>query len=555
MEIDVNSLYNRRRVNRWERVSVGDIFERLTYSFPHKEAIVAWEGAYADPRNARLTYKEADDKANQFANALIARGLERADRVFFFSDNSAEAFIAKIGAAKAGMVVTPVNTMMAPDVISYLIDLVEPEIFIADAEHWPKLAQVFEEKGISLDITIPIGGDVVPGSQSFEAFVADQDKKSPEVDIQGDDIWEILFTSGTTSMPKGVMISHHSTYFAGYNFALSISSSLKFEGQLKVLSFLPVIYHVGDQVLPIAAFLAGGAFVIGRKLDVPAIAEAISREQITALWAGSPTFLTSLAEHYDANADAYDFTSITNIIYGWSALDPAVHHQLKAICGEEVVLWELFSQTECVAGFRFWHDQFAETYHANAPVVNYVGVPSPALSAVIIDQEGNIIDEPGVPGEVVYRSPIMLSGYYKNEEATRKAVAGGWFHSGDSCMYDENGLAIMVDRFKDIIKSAGENVSSIRVESALRLHKDVANAAVVGLPHDKWGEMVTGFVVLKAGQEATEADLIQFCREKLAGFETPKRIFFVDALPETVGGKILKYKLRDKYRHQVQVEV
>lgn len=545
MTIDVESLYNRKRTNRWERVSVGDIFERLTYSFPNKEAIVAYEGAYAHADYARLTYREADELANQFANGLLAKGLKRADRVLFFCDNSTEAFIAKIGAAKAGMVVAPVNTMMAEDVISYLIDLTEPEFLIADDVHLPVLENILNEKNIQLDVVIPIGGEVEHQRQTFHEFVQAQPATSPEIEIHGDDIWEILFTSGTTSMPKGVMLSHHSTYFAAYNMALSFSRNLKFEGDFKTLSFLPVIYHVADQVLTFSAFLYGGTFVIGRKHEVEGIADAISKEGVTTLWAGAPNFLGNLVDHYEENEAKYDFSSLTTITYGWSVLNPSIHFRLKAICGEDLVLWGLFSQTESVAGFRFWHDEFPETYHKHGGDRNYVGVPSPGLAAQIIDKEGNVIKEPFVPGEVVYRSPVMLSGYYKNEEATKEAVEGEWFHSGDVCMYDEKGLAIMVDRFKDMIKTGGENVYSIRVEAVLKSHDAVENAAVVGIPDDKWGEKVTAFVVLKKERSLSEKDLIKYSREKLAGFETPKQILFVEELPETVGGKILKYKLRE----------
>ncbi|MBM4761431.1 AMP-binding protein [Bacillus sp. B15-48] len=548
MEMDVTSLYNRRNVNRWERVSVGDTLERVTYSFPNKEAIVAREGAYAHKSNARLTYKQANDKANQFANALMNKGLNRGDRVFFFCDNSAEALIAKIGVAKAGMVAVPVNTMLAPDVISYIINLVEPKVFIADSEHWPKIESVFNEHHLDLDITIPINGKVIVGSQSFESFVSDQETVEPDVEIHGDDIWEILFTSGTTSMPKGVMISHTYTYFASFNSALSLSRGLHLEGDLKICSFLPIIFHVGDQVLPFASFLSGGTFVIGRTFDVPSVAQAITDEKVTAFWAGSPAFLAKLTDTFINNKGKYDATSLSVIFYGWAALSPEYHDKLKELCGKDLVLYELLAQTESISGYRFWHDKWPETYKKNAPVVNYVGVPNPLLASVLKDEQGEVITKPGVSGEVVYRSPAIMSGYYKNEQATREAFEGGWFHSGDSCMYDEEGLAIMIDRYKDVIKSGGENVSSIRVETVLRMHPSVGNAAVVGLPHEKWGEMVTGIVVLKGGQQVEEEELIRFCREKLASFETPKQIIYTDRLPETVGGKILKYKLRQQFR-------
>jgi acyl-CoA synthetase (AMP-forming)/AMP-acid ligase II len=154
-----------------------------------------------------------------------------------------------------------------------------------------------------------------------------------------------------------------------------------------------------------------------------------------------------------------------------------------------------------------------------------------------------------VPGEAVYRSPAITAGYYQDEQATEHAFRHGWFHSGDSCVYDEQGLRIMIDRYKDIVKSGGENVSSIRVEAVLHEHPGVAKAAVVGLPHDRWGEAVTALVITDRSHPAAERELLDFCRERLAGFETPKSVIFVDQLPETVGGKVLKYKLRQEYRN------
>jgi acyl-CoA synthetase (AMP-forming)/AMP-acid ligase II len=546
MKLDVTSLYGRRRVNRWERVSVGDVLERLRYSFPDKEALVGWEGAYAHPDNARLTYLQADNKANQFANALLQKGLNKGDKVLFFCDNSVEAFLAKIAVAKAGMVAVPMNTMIAPDVVSYLINIVEPKLLIVDSEHWSIVESVFKNHNINLDITIPIGGEVVPGSQSFEEFLVDQSTDEPDVEIHGDDIWEMLFTSGTTTMPKCVMISHTNTYMAAYSFALSLTRGVSLENELKLCSFLPIVFHVADQVFAFPAFLSGGTFVIGRTLNTRALADAITKEKVTALWSGSPAFLTGLTDLFLKEKDKYDPSSLNVIVYGWSALSPDYTEKLKELCGRDLVTFEIFGQTEAITCYRFWPDKWPEIYEKNAPAVNYVGVPNPMLASIIMDQNGNVITDPRVPGEAVYRSPAMMSGYYKDEEATRKAFQHGWFHSGDSCMYDEDGLTIMVDRYKDIIKSGGENVSSIRVEAILRQHPSVEKVAVIALPHEKWGEMVTGVVVLKKGKNAEAKELIRFCREKLGGFETPKKIIFTEDLPETTGGKILKYRLREQ---------
>jgi acyl-CoA synthetase (AMP-forming)/AMP-acid ligase II len=198
-----------------------------------------------------------------------------------------------------------------------------------------------------------------------------------------------------------------------------------------------------------------------------------------------------------------------------------------------------------MSGYRFWLDEYPERVRSGAGAVNYVGVPNPLLAAKVIDAEGaDLRTRPGIPGEAVFRSPALSAGYYRNEAATREAFADGWFHSGDSCTYEADGNQVMVDRYKDIVKSGGENVSSLRVEAVAVQHPDVAQVAVIGLPDERWGEMVTAVVVTRDGAEPDEAQVIRFCRERLAGYETPKRVVFVSEMPETVGGKILKYRLR-----------
>jgi acyl-CoA synthetase (AMP-forming)/AMP-acid ligase II len=171
-----------------------------------------------------------------------------------------------------------------------------------------------------------------------------------------------------------------------------------------------------------------------------------------------------------------------------------------------------------------------------------------------MDEQGNDLrDQPGVHGEAVYRSPAIFSGYYGDQEATEEALRGGWMHSGDTFTYDEQGQRIMVDRYKDMVKSGGENVSSIRVEAVLHQHRSIQRAAVIGVADDTWGEMVTACVILVPDHDLDEAEVIAFARERLAGFETPKRIIAVDSFPETVGGKILKYKLRAELNKTTQV--
>lgn len=544
-KIDVTRLRGRRAVNRWERTSVGDVFERLTWSYPDKTAITGRPGAYGEERFASVTYREADGITSQVAHALAARGLEPGARVLLFCENSVEAYLAKVGVAKAGMVAVPVNPALAPDVLEHLIGQAEPGLAIVDAELWPRADQAFTATGLRVGATITIGGGPVAGSPSFGGLLDGLPTTEPDVEIHSDDIWEILYTSGTTAMPKGVMVSHGSTHLAALNFTVSLTRGLRVETDLRVATALPVIYHVGDQIFTFSAFLAGGSLVLGRRPLPDQLVATVAEERPTALWAGSPQFVAAI----DAVAErtGADLSSLTVLVYGWGALDPAVYARLQDRAPGLVVLG-IFGQTEAIACHRFWPATWSEVYARTAPSVNYVGVPSPLLASDVVDETGvSVRDTPHVPGEAVYRSPIVTAGYYLDEQATREAFRGGWFHSGDSASVDEDGLRIMVDRFKDIVKSGGENVSSLRVESVLHGHPAVAKAAVIGLPHARWGEAVTAVVVLREGAAADAESIIAHCRSALGGYETPKAVVFVDGLPETVGGKVLKYRLRAQH--------
>jgi acyl-CoA synthetase (AMP-forming)/AMP-acid ligase II len=547
MRIDVETLFGRRAVNRWERTSIGDLFERVRWSTPDKEAIVARQGAFANPERERITYAQADDLATSVATALLARGLQRGDRVLMFCDNSVEAYVAKIGIAKAGLVCAPLNAMVAPDVIAYLIDRIEPRMAIVDAELWPKAQAAFAQTGLRADVTIEIGGGVVDGGVSFDAFVSEGSTDEPDVEIHGDDIWELICTSGTTAMPKAVMLSHNYSHLAGYNFALTLTRGLRIEDELRLCAFLPLVFHVADQIFSFPAFLSGGTLIMGRRPDAGAIAQAVSDERATALWAGSPTMLQQLAAALETNPEL-DASSLTIAIFGWAALPPSTLAALKQHIGEHFQVCEILGQTESISCHRFWPDRWSELYKRVAPEQNYVGVTNPLLASRIVDAAGEPLPpEPGLLGEVVYRSPVTTAGYYRDEEATRTAFRSGWFHSGDSCALGEDGLRVMLDRVKDIVKSGGENVSSLRVEAVLHQHPDVEKAAVVGLAHGRWGEAVTAFVIPTDGA-ALDVDAVSaFCRQRLAGFESPKRVVVVAELPVTVGGKVLKHKLRTEH--------
>ena len=544
---DVHRLIGRRAVQRWERSVVGDLLYRLCWSMPDKEAIVGGAGAYCYPEFSRLTYRAADALANRIANALIARGQRQGDRLLFVCDNSVEAYVAKIGAAKAGIVCAPINPKLAEDALDHLLTLTEPAFAIVDAEHWQTVEAMLRRHGIEGAI-IPIGGDVVPERWiTFADFVADSPETEPDVEIHADDIWQLMPTSGTTSLPKAVMQSHAYAYAAANSYVLVYTRGIRFESDLRTCVALPLIYHATDQAHSFPVFFAGGTLIIGRSTRASDVAELVSGERATALFGGSSHLLRAVADA--AIAERCDLSTLSLIIYTWTPVPPEVLATLKRLCGPQLLLCGHLGQTEVLATTRFWPDKTPETYFATAPYINNVGVPCPYLAAAVMTEDGRLLDpnEAGQPGEVVYRTPAIASGYYRDEAATAAAFRDGWFHSGDCCAYDDDGMLVMLDRFKDVIKSGGENVSSGRVEAVLALHDAIDKAAVVGLVHPKWGEAVTAFVRLRDGECCTEEELAAFVRQRLARFEVPKAIRFVESFPETVGGKVLKHLLRAEH--------
>ncbi|SNT11698.1 class I adenylate-forming enzyme family protein [Rhodococcoides kyotonense] len=544
---DVTTLRGRRADRRWNRLAVGDILERVRSSAPDKLALVAREGACASARFRRMTYREADEAANQVAHALLDRGLNPGDRVLLYCDNSIEAIVLMFGVAKAGMVAVPVNPLLAPDVLRWVIGHVDVAFAVVDGEYIERVNGDLDEAGVGIGVVIPVGGQGLGGVDTFDAWISRYSVEPPEIEVHADDIWSLLFTSGTTAMPKASMTSHTYSYMAGFSYAMSLTRGLKFETNFVMCTFLPIVFHCGHNSTLLPALLSGGTMVLGRRPDPRGLADAITEHGVTAVWAGSPAWVQALADAALDDPTNLDLSTLTVAMFSWGAMNPTMENDLRRACGTQVALLEVFGQTESMSCFRFWPEMHPSKFAQTFDGVNYVGVPNPMLGADIVDIDGvSLRGKASVPGEAVYRSPVITAGYYRDEESTREAFRDGWFHSGDSCMYDDDGLQIMVDRFKDIVKSGGENVSSLRVEGVLAAHPDVVRAAVIGLPDDKWGERVTGVVTVKAGVIPDAASLIAYARERLASYEAPKQIVVVDAMPETVGGKILKYKLRQR---------
>ncbi len=546
MTLDVENLRGRRNTDRWNRTSVGDLFERIAWSDPGREVIVAWEGAYESPENARLTAARADALANRYANAMRAAGIHEGQIVMMICENSAEAILCKIGLAKAGVTIAPVNPNLNGDVLQELAELCKPAAIIADAEYCGIAAGLAEANGFPLLHQIAIG-EAVGDLPGFADFIDNAPETETDAEIHGDDIWQLLFTSGSTSTPKGVMQSHHNVMYTALSFTGSAMVGLSYESEYVACSFLPIIYHVGDAFL-YKSVMCDGKIVIGRRFHPRQIAEAVDREKVTLLWGGAPHAIEAINAELE-NDPALATDSLRTVIFGWAPMNPALREKLHARVGGHVKFVEIIGQTEVCCAHRFWLEKHDALYRDTAPKENYVGQPQGLLAARIVDDQGNAIEQGDARvGEAVYRSPALMAGYYRKPEDTTEAFRDGWFHGGDAFKWGCDGQRILADRLKDIVKSGGENVTSIRVEAVVTSHPAVLKTAVVGLPHRRWGEAVTAFVTLRLGASVSDEELAEHVKSHLAPFERPKRYVTLDALPETIGGKVQKHILRRTYQ-------
>jgi len=549
-KFDVTSLSN-RKLTRINRLCVGDIIERVSWSFPDRECLVGvGPDICANEGYKRLTYRVANEKANQFANALMSRGVKKEDRVMIYCLNSIEHFLVQEAIAKIGCVTVGVNTMLQPHAVDHIITQTEPKFLIVDAGLYEQAATVFKKHGLAVGVTIPIGGNAVEGSQTFDEFIKGQPLTEPRVDdIQPTDVCQIMYTSGTETLPKGVMHSHLYLYFACLAYNMSYGRGTPTEMDVIGGIYFP-IFHIAAQTMNLANMIGGGKSIMSRSPnDIGLIAESITQERITHVYAAPPHFY-ALADLVEKNPDKYDITCVKTIGYGWGSFRPDYAEKLKKLIGEDVLLIGIDGETESMTDNRYWQHLWYDTFKKTEPVVNHFGVSHPLYANTVMKIDQAVVAATNENGEKVMRGPCVMEGYYRDENATRGVFQDGWLRSRDAGYLDEEGVIVFTDRLKDMIKSGGENVVSRRIEDYLNLHPKIKDSAIVGLPHHKWTEAVTAFVVAEDGETITEAELLAYCKNGgvLAKFEIPKKFVFIDEIPLSVGTKRRKYILRQQYR-------
>jgi fatty-acyl-CoA synthase len=509
------------------RQTLADLLRRSAKRDPGKTAIAC--GA------TRWTFREFDEMTDRLAAGLARLGVGKGDRVAVLARNSHGFAALRFALARLGAVLVPINFMLKAEEAAYILRHAGAGVLATDTG----LAQLAREAA-ALDtqvkqfVWLPSEDPTQPepGMTSFDELV-DRREAPPDVDVQGSDLAQIVYTSGTESSPKGAMLTHDAVIWQ----YVSCVADAGIASSDVMLHALP-LYHCAQLDVFLGPMVyVGGESIITAKPTPDNLLPLIERYRITSFFA-PPTVWISLLR--SPLFDEVDLSSLRKGYYGASIMQVEVLRELARRL-PDVRFWNLYGQTEI------------------APLATMLGPDDQLRKAgscgrAVLNVETRVVDDamrdvpPGQVGEIVHRSPHLMLGYFHDDERTRAAFEGGWFHSGDLATIDAEGYITVVDRKKDMIKSGGENVASREVEEMIYRLPAVSEVAVIGVPHPRWVEAVLAVVVPKAGQQISEEEVLAHCQQHLAAFKAPKAVVFELALPKNPSGKLLKRELRQRYQ-------
>ena len=483
-----------------------------------------------------LTYAQLDERVTRLARALAARGVGRGDRVAVHMTNRLEVVESYLAACRLGAVAVPVNFRLVADEINYILTDAGPTVLLTDHENAETAAAARVGVASLRGVLVTGGAEAAagPDAEAYEAALAEAGAEPLDIDVPETDPAFIMYTSGTTGRPKGAVLSHLNLVMNSVN--CMITQAINGAGEVW-LSGLP-LFHIGGLNGILFYLMAGGRSIIlgSGGFDAATVVELLEREQITSCY-----FVPTQWREICAVPGVRDRKlALRRISWGASVAPPSV---LEAMAGTfpGVPNFNMFGQTEMssVTCVLRGEDAVRKMGSVGTPVVN--------VEARIVDAAGHDVP-PGDVGEIVYRGPTVMQGYWRNPAATEEAFAGGWFHSGDLCVADDEGFIRVVDRTKDMIVSGGENIYCAEVEAAIDAHPKVAEVAVIGVPHPRWVETPRALVVpADPADPPTEAEIIEHCRERLASYKKPSSVVVVGELPRNASGKVQKFRLREAH--------
>jgi long-chain acyl-CoA synthetase len=502
-------------------MNVADIVKETAARLPGKAALIF--------QDKPITYADLDRSINEAAAGIASLGIRKGDRVGVLVNNVPHFIYAYLGIERAGGVMVPLNTMYTADEVSYILADAEARAVIV-AEPFLRAVDGLRETLPMLEHVVVVGGGTPIGTMGWDQMTG-RGGEPPSVSIGEKDLAALPYTSGTTGKPKGAMLTHGNLLA---NLEQMHRVPLLTEAETDVVLLVLPMFHIYALNVSLGlTFRVGATAVLQERFDPVASLDAIERHHITVVFGAPPMFVAWLST---PNVESRDLSSVRLAVSGAAPLPGPVLDDFRRRLG--VTIWEGYGLTETAPGVT------SNAMGAEAKPGS-IGKPLPDIELRLLDEQGDDVED-GDPGEIAVRGPNVFQGYWHDDEATAEAVRDGWFHTGDVAYEDEEGYLFLVDRKKDLIIVSGFNVYPREVEDALYRHPKVAEAAVVGVPHPYTGEAVKAVVVLKPGQSATEEEIIEFCKRSIARFKCPQVVEFVDKLPHTDTGKILRRRLREE---------
>ena len=495
------------------------------------------EAEFTVTGDQRISYGEANEQINSVAQAIVGSGIGKGTRIAILSNNSVEYMYLYYGASKAGVVPVTLNYRLVPSEWTYIVNDAGAEMILVSRHYQDQIDDIRDELE-SVKQLVVVGGKSKPGWTDFGDWIADQPTSPPEIAISSEDDAVQMYTSGTTGLPKGVVLTHDNLTA---NLAQS-APAIDIRQNDRVLIVMP-LYHVAAAWFAFSAIHRGASLYIQedfipaetvRALDedgiqcgllapvliqiclqtVPDVARRSYSDLRLMVWGASPIAAGTLRNGLDVFkcefVEAYGMTELSPIISTMSYAD-----HLRAMAGSPGLLE---SAGKAITGTEIR----------------------------IVDEDDNPVAN-GVMGEIVVRGPQVMKGYWNKPEATAEAIRDGWMHTGDAGTLDDEGYLYIQDRIKDMIVSGGENVYPGMVEKVLFKHPAIADAAVIGVPDEQWGETVKAVVVLGDEKSVSEDEVIDFCRDQMGGFQRPRSVDFIEEIPRNSSGKVLKRELREPY--------
>ena len=521
--------------------TLGQLLEWSATNFPNKIGLIYRE------KNHVWTYRQFNEKANQLAHALLKLGVKKGDVVSTFLYNTSEFAVTLFASAKIGAIFNPINYRLTAGELQYILQNAESKVIVFEDAVRDTVLKT-KQLGTDVEHYLFVDENSPDYAKDFEKLLHSGSSEPPDVEVDEEDMYIMMYTSGTTGRPKGVLHRHRDMVHHGFIMIQCMGITKNDIG----LTAAPMNHTAELHTSFLPRVQVGATNVILHHFDTPKVLQAIQEEKVTHMFA-APTMVNMMLNHKDF--DDYDLSSLRLLGYGGASMAPVLIKRFLSRTNAELV--QMLGTTEMGPVFTVLYsdEQLEKAGSAGKAVMTH------EVKVVRLTEDGSPTHpddecDVGEVGEIIVRGPCMMKEYYKREEATKEALAYGWYHTGDLGRVDEDGYIWVEDRMDFMIVSGAENIYPREVEDQLIEHPSVDEAAVVGKPDDTWGEIVVAFVVLKEGKQATGEDLDRFLIEndRLAKYKRPREYYFIDQLPKTASGKIQKFVLEERFKKPTLAE-